>query len=134
VTKPITNLQLAIGQPEVFEGILNDALMHTDDENAGAVLLVTRQSETDPSGVEVLLVFPTENEYRTAYKYWEGTEYEHAEPLYRPTGIVFGLNTFLNAARKLAEVHGARIQPEESDAYTHDMAAQILLDPKRGKA
>lgn len=116
-------LQVAADQPEVFENIANDMLLQTEDEDAGEVMILTRQSLNDPEEVELLLVFPT------VVNQDEGVPVK-----YQPTGIAFSLATFLNTARTLAVHHQSylkKVGKAEPEAQTHEQAGQILLDPSR---
>lgn len=123
MTKAVNRLQVVPNNAEVFDNIETVALMKTDREEAGEVLLVTK--EVEEGKVDVLLVFPTLDP--------EAVDVLGDNGQYQPTGIRFTLNAFLNMARMVAIQHQAVLEPAP-DEYTHDQAGHILVPGGNGHA
>lgn len=117
MAKAVNRMMVVPDNAPFFDSVEEQALMKTDDEEAGEVMLVTKQAD-DKGAVDVLLLFPTETN-------------EGETPSFRPTGIRMTLNAFLNMAR-MAAVHHQAVVGDAPDEYTSDQAGRILVPGAHG--
>lgn len=124
--KAITKLQVLPDNAEFFKIVMPTMDKHTEEEEAGEVVVATRVNEDQ--SVDVLLMFPTkiDEEILALVRSAEVAD----ELRYKATGIMFNLNTFLNVGRILAEKHGARLEIPE--AVTVDDVLPRLATPFGG--
>jgi len=118
----VIRLQVVPDAGEFFDRVEAEALMKSDDEDSGEVLVITKKIDNDPANIDVLLLFPTEIGV-ASNKLTDGA-------VYQPTGIRIALNTLLNTARMLAIQHHAVIGKSMTDmpeAMTAEGLPQLIV-------
>lgn len=108
--KAITKLKVAPNAPDFFDMVIPTMDGHTEDEDAGEVMVATRTN--DDNSVDVLLMFPTKIDDEVLDLV--SSKDRQDELRYKATGIMFNLNAFLNVGRILAEHHKAWLQQPEA--------------------
>jgi len=94
MSKAVNRMMVIPDNADFFDTVEKQALMKTDDEEAGEVMLVTKVVDPVKGSVDVLLLFPTDCSDDMVEKV-------------QPTGIRMTLNAFLNMARMAAVHHKA---------------------------